>query len=1433
MKYMKKQGKKIILMCFGIMCLLLMSKNVLAASQSNNWVWPMYVHTFKNDWPNYASGSYHGGTDFPVPLNTDVYSSCDGDVVSVQYLTTSYGRHIKIKAKVNGQIVYIRYCHLNQILVSEGQHVTAGQIIGKSGSTGNSTGPHLHYEVRNSADSYKNALNPKLYLPGTTYTYESQNNIQQGHNPQGMVDSAGGGFSKVGAAGWAFDADNCGTALEIHIYMDGKLLGTTVANLYRPDVNNVYKCGDYHGYAFETEVDASMSGEHTLDVYAINVGGGAPSVLLASKKVTISQDKEAPVISDIQVMDITANSYVVSCRVTDNTEVNRVQFPTWSAVNGQDDIVPNWPVNAAASGTRNGDIYTYTVNIADHNNDRGIYATHIYAYDKYGNCSSARVDTIEILELPEIEYDLGDDFFAIVENAYVHTALKKIHNGQTQDAIFSDKDGTREQMWHFVRNSRNEPYTIYCEGNEALVLDVSGGIDADKRNVTTWVENGSDAQKWYIRKKDGLYYLQPCCSSTRVLDVPGGQSRERNAQIYSYNTDHGTGMNIIKVDPVKVELSEEKLLTTGNYNGHRYEVFDQGMNWTDAKRSCILRGGHLVTITDAGEQEFIEKLLTNGTMNQYWLGFKKYGRNFAWITGENSEYEHWDAGEPTNGGADISYPGREYCAHIYNKTNPANGGKRFYWNDINNSNTLVNELDFFNTDVVGVICEYDYIENYTLTYDANEGVNPPKSESYEQGSTAKVTNVEPTRRGYEFVGWALKESAENAEYHAGDEIKITKNITLYAVWKAETNHNWDAGTVISEATCAKTGTIVYHCSICEETRTETIPKKEHTIVKDNAVEATCEIEGKTEGSHCSVCNTVIKKQEFVPKKEHSWNSGEIIREATCTKDGIKKITCTVCKETKIEIITQKVHTIVRDEAIPATCKETGKTAGSHCSVCNTVIQAQETIPKTEHSWDAGTIVEEASCTEEGIEKITCTVCGESKTEKVAPAGHIVVKDEAIEATCTTTGKTEGSHCDVCNEVLQEQKVIPKKGHTVVKDEAVEATCTATGKTEGSHCSVCNTVIQAQEIIPKTDHRWDDGEIVTEATCTEAGIKKISCTVCGESRTEKVEATGHTVVKDEAVEATCTAIGKTEGSHCSVCNEVIQAQEVIPKTDHRWDDGEIVTEATCTETGIKKISCTVCGESKTESVAPTGHTVVKDEAVEATCTATGKTEGSHCSVCNEVLQEQAVIPQTEHSWDDGEIVTEATCTEAGIKKISCTVCGESYTEEIPAAGHTYGEYQIVKEATETEEGILVRNCSVCGKAEFVTIPKVTNPDKDPDQKPDNQETEQKPEDKGNTDKDQQQKETPDTKPNQNQQTAKKTTKKIKLNRKKLTLKKGKTFKLKVTLTPADSQDKIVYKTSNRKIATVSKTGKIKAKKKGKVKITVISGKKKAVCTVKVK
>lgn len=107
---MKGQRKRVICIYLGIIIGMFIIPLQVKAEASKNWVWPTYVHTLKNDWPNYSGGKYHGGTDFPVPLNTDVHSSCDGDVVMVKSLTTSYGKHIKIKAVVNGNVVYIRYC---------------------------------------------------------------------------------------------------------------------------------------------------------------------------------------------------------------------------------------------------------------------------------------------------------------------------------------------------------------------------------------------------------------------------------------------------------------------------------------------------------------------------------------------------------------------------------------------------------------------------------------------------------------------------------------------------------------------------------------------------------------------------------------------------------------------------------------------------------------------------------------------------------------------------------------------------------------------------------------------------------------------------------------------------------------------------------------------------------------------------------------------------------------------------------------------------------------------------------------------------------------------------------------------------------------------------------------------------------------------------
>lgn len=755
-----------------------LSMNVQSARsvQSNNWVWPTYVHTLKNDWPNYSSGSYHGGTDFPVPLNTDVHSSCEGDVVSVKYLTTSYGKHIKIKANVNGQIVYIRYCHLNQILVSEGQHVTAGQVIGKSGSTGNSTGPHLHYEVRNSADSYSNALNPRLYLPGTSYTYESSSNsdscncsdsyagnytctsnstlnirsghgsgysvigsipsgatvyvskadgswahvsynevngyasmqylskIPDTHNPEGHMESISGGIGTISLSGWVFDRDVPDQAVEVHVYVGGpagsadvKWIKTgIIADAYRPDVDNVYGQGKYHGIA--GTLDVPLSGECDVYIYAINAGGGNHNPCIGSGKVTIQEkDLTGPEITDYKISDIGIEGYTVRCKVTDKSGVDRVQFPTWTANNDQDDLADDWAVNAAYTGTKNGDVYTYRVKTSMHNNEKGSYVTHIYAYDKYGNVNVKALDSVVVPDLPDSTMELGNDFYAKIQNYVTKTMLAKVNTGKEWDAYFRDEDDSRDQIWHFVRNGSEESYTISCEGNEPLVLSVEKEEDSDYNNVKVDLRSESSGQKWKILKKDGRYYLQPLCSETRVLDVKNATADTVSAEINSYNEYGGCGFEIIKTEKQTELLQSKNLVAEGNYGGHSYQVFDQKMSWTDAKRACEALGGHLVTIKDEGEQTFIETLLKNGnaSMDLYWLGlYYRYQTGFSWVTDEDVDYENWASSYPLAG---LAANPMGYCAHMYgaNQTDSA-----FEWRNVNNAYAAN----------MGVICEFETVK---------------------------------------------------------------------------------------------------------------------------------------------------------------------------------------------------------------------------------------------------------------------------------------------------------------------------------------------------------------------------------------------------------------------------------------------------------------------------------------------------------------------------------------------------------------------------------------------------------------------------------------------------------------------------------------------------------------------------------------------------
>lgn len=213
-------------------------------------------------------------------------------------------------------------------------------------------------------------------------------------------------------------------------------------------------------------------------------------------------------------------------------------------------------------------------------------------------------------------------------------------------------------------------------------------------------------------------------------------------------------------------------------------------------------------------------------------------------------------------------------------------------------------------------------------------------------------------------------------------------------------------------------------------------------------------------------------------------------------------------------------------AVEATCTEPGLAAGSHCSVCETVLKAQQEIAALDHSYGKWFVTGAPACTETGEERRDCERCDSFETREVAAAGHIGVNDAAVDATCTENGLTEGSHCSVCKTVLKQQEIVPALGHGYEQPafEWEDDSCTAI-----FICGICSD----EEKLP-----CEVSEETVPATELEAGQTTYTAEVL-EERTyrdtlvviiPKLEHVTHKPGADWHYD------GKNHWKECSICGE---------------------------------------------------------------------------------------------------------------------------------------------------------------------------------------------------------------------------------------------------------------------------------------------------------
>ena len=967
-----------------------------------------------------------------------------------------------------------------------------------------------------------------------------------GNSPIGYLDSVFADMGKITIRGWAADMDVPNEPIDVHVYaiQDGVRngIGVLKADNYRPDVH-MQNTGinEYHG--FEATINTELTGNVEIEVYGINVGSGVNSMLEDSPQtVVVPRDTIQPTISNVEVKDLSASGYTVTCNIEDNVEISRVRFATWTEENEQDDIV--WK-----DETLSGSTISYKVDISEHNNENNcIYFTHIYAYDLAGNSTGYPVTVyvdaeppvisdVEVSEVSASGYTIKCKIEDNEEISRVRFATWTEENEQ-DDIVWKDEtlSGNTVSCRINVADHNNERNCKYWTHIYAYDLSDNGAgypvsvyIDG-KAPVISNVEITDISQKGYTVK----------CS---VEDDYSGVNRVQFPTWYDNDNPYGNDNSWNVSSSCSGKLEDGKYVyhvrvsdydnQLGVYNTHIY-AWDEHENRSECYPLEI-------TVNKDHEHNYVSTIKKKATCTESGIMLytckdddDSYEKEIPATGHQNTEVRN--VKEATC--AEEGYTGDTYCKDCGTKlsTGEKIAKKEHTWD----SGKVTQEASCIKTG----------IRTYTCT-------TCQSTKTEEIPATGKHENTEVRN---------VKEATCAEEGYTGDTYCKDCGTKLSTGEKiAKKAHIWDSGRVTQEATCTKTGTKTYICTTCQSTRTEEIPATGHVNkITKFAKKATCKSEGYTGDIYCKDCGKLLEEGDILPKEEHVWDEGRITQQPGCTKSGERTYTCTTCQTTKTEEIPatgKHENTEVRNVK-EATCAEEGYTGDTYCKDCGMKLSTGEKIAKKAHIWDSGKVTQKATCTKTGIRTYTCTTCQTAKTEEIPATGHV-------------------------NKITKFAK---------------EATCKSEGYTGDIYCKDCGKLLEEGDILPKEEHVWDEGKITQQPGCAKSGERTYTCTTCQITKTEEIPATGHlNKVTKFAKKATCKTEGYTGDIYCQDCGELLEEGNALPQEAHIWDEGKITKQPTSSAAGVRTYTCKNCGTTKTESIAKlqpkklTPGKVIKDKA----------------------------------------------------------------------------------------------------------------------------------------------------------------------------------------------------------------------------------------------